>query len=564
MKRTAILAVTLVFSFVSLFSCAYETVGVQDRTDAVEVTRGNTDTEEDIFDRFIKAPEVPDDLLACTYTDEDQAELMNALALLEKLAINGNDENAVTAAMDYVDLLYDNCLGQQGIANILYFSSMSEKDKAVYTEMNDRQADAYAAILEAFKKIYSSDSPHKETVFADLTEEELDALMAADNVAVVEYSRRISDIQEEFYALDSEEHDWSDNVKAHYVSLVENGNALAREYGYSNYYDYMSEMGYFRDYSMDKESFRGYVSDYIIPLYNSVTERYRGLIEEAEPDSLYAYSVLALGSGSDITNGYMQGFTDTFDGSIKEKMSRMLDGRHILWGGESSYQAACTVELPYYDEAVCYFGPGYYSSLSTVAHEAGHFVSLYWYDSEDVSLDFLEVHSQATQMLLLDYLKGELDSMAYELYLYETLGNVLYSVIVSTIVDDFEECVYRSEKVIEAKDIDGLIKQVCQKYGDGIYESLDMDYYIKMVVIQAPAYYVSYATSGMCALGLYNIMSTEGAGKAYEVYRKLQEGPTEVTFIENIEYAGLPDPFEEEAFKRLAEGILDYEQREVA
>jgi len=501
------------------------------------------------------AVEVPDDIFVCTYNAENYQEFLDALDSFKAVAIQGTELDKIVMSMGKVEHLADYCSGQQELANIVYFASMSDEDHEKLQEMNDYAASMSAALTAAYKEIYLSDSPYKELVFADATEAELEALVNADESAILLYSNGILEAQEQFYALDPADDTWTETVDKLYLSVIENGNALAAQHGYDNYYEYAEAEGYLRDYDIDKEAFRSYVAEYTVPLFKELLPEMLDMASGLSFGQMLTYYMLSADYDVSGDSDYLDGFVDSFDGSVKENAKTLFDGKHILWGEAESYPAACTLDLSYMNEAVCYFGPGPYSGISTIAHEMGHYISMAHYDTEEVSYDFLETHSQATEMLLLGYLENQLPEAVYKLVETEKLATFASNVIIATVVDDFEETVYKLDEPLTSEKIDSIIDGLEKKYGIEDIELLDMNSYIRQVVVSNPVYYISYATSALSSMGLYCIIQNEGYDAAYDCYERLQEGPLDATFIENLEYAELPIPFDEETFKLISDTI---------
>ena len=80
-----------------------------------------------------------------------------------------------------------------------------------------------------------------------------------------------------------------------------------------------------------------------------------------------------------------------------------------------------------------------------------------------------------------------------------------------------------------------------------------MQNYWKMVVVEQPVYYISYAVSSIAALNIFT-MSLEDEDAAWDAYIKLAEQmDIDQGFLWNIEQAGLAGPFDEEVYQELVE-----------
>ncbi len=526
-------------------------IGTEESTTELQTEAPETEPVYEIITDYdpSEGEGTPSDLFAVTYSDSDYEVLCDAIDSFGEIAVKGDDLTKAFEADLRVDYLLQKLAAQVDVANVVYFSTMSDSDKAAYEKNNDFLSDAHARVNDVRKEIYLSDSPYKNIMFANYSEAQLDALVSSDSDKIKAYKDEVNRLTEEFYALDHGEYGWTDTVAEMYVSFVENGNALAREYGYDSYYEYMAAETYKRDYDVDMEEYRRYVIDCIIPLFNAKYEEMFKAAEHTNVGALMAYALLVMDSENIETSGYIEGLIETFDGDVKETAQRLFDGKHIIYGDSDSYPAACTVPLYCFGEAVCYFSTGYYGTASTIAHEMGHFISSYHYGADDGSYDYLEVHSQATEVMLLGYLENNIDKAVYELYESDKIISFLTNIIVSTVVDEFEDMVYHSDKPITVDEIDRIMSELRQKYGAELFDTFTIEEYIMQVIIQSPVYYISYATSATSVLGFYCKLENEGYDAAYESYEKLQTGPIGATFLESLEYADIPSPFEKETFE---------------
>ena len=133
--------------------------------------------------------------------------------------------------------------------------------------------------------------------------------------------------------------------------------------------------------------------------------------------------------------------------------------------------------------------------------------------------------------------------------------NGLVTVVVATIIDEFEQEVYALESVegYTSENFDAIMEKVCEKYGgiDFINENVTNMYeYWRLVVIESPVYYVSYATSQMAALNIYAVAKNdyEGAKDIYREIIEVSEEEMDESFLAMLDRVGLSNPFDEEAF----------------
>ena len=193
---------------------------------------------------------------------------------------------------------------------------------------------------------------------------------------------------------------------------------------------------------------------------------------------------------------------------------------------------------------------------TTLLHEFGHYAGYYWngvqrMESQD-PLDLAEIDSQGLELLSIsqyDILYGALSDAAKQY----SLTLALYAVITGCMEDEFQQFAYRADRV----SVDALNAE---------YERLSKEYGLSEMglsgeswteishTFRAPMYYISYATSMLCALQLYLRDGVDHDG-AIESYRTILMRPSGATFRSMLKEAGLEDPFDPDAVSALAERI---------
>ena len=493
---------------------------------------------------------IPDNLFEYTFTDADYDKYITSLNNLKTSAISGNSKDDVIKYRDESENLSNYLSTQNQIANVIYYAENTEEASNHYEKIEKLLTQAAAEYYRIYRDIYTSNSAFKDIVFEGWTTEEIRSLANLDVNEFIRTRDALSDILLEFNALDDSKSNWASTVNSLYYEHVTEANNQAKAWGYSNYYDYMSENGYSRDYSAsDRQNFRKYVKEYIVPAYDECYSAIRRLT--ITQTDLNEFNRISNTAYDKLETDYVKGFISTFDGSIKQKMEAMFDGKHIRFGTKDSLEAAFTAYLPYYDQSVVFLSDGYYKSTSTTVHEMGHFVSLYNYDYSATSYDLLETHSQGSEWLLLYYLKDHMSKGAYKIKVVDEIATLYDLMIRCAIIDEFEETVYKALIPYQPSEYDDLIERICQKYGSNVNQSLGIDNYLKHVIIRSPVYYISYATSAISAANFYVKALDEGYEAAQESYRKLQEGNKDEGFLYNLEYAGLPSPFKSETYVNL-------------
>ena len=128
--------------------------------------------------------------------------------------------------------------------------------------------------------------------------------------------------------------------------------------------------------------------------------------------------------------------------------------------------------------------------------------------------------------------------------------------MVCLMVDEFEAKVYTTDiSEFTAEDFDALMETVATQYFSMAYITnyiTDIQYYWRMVVVDQPVYYISYAVSAITALDLYTL-AVEDYAAAVAAYQLLCENlDEELGLLGNVNAAGLAGPFQEVFYQRLA------------
>ncbi len=507
---------------------------------------------------------------------EDDLELFRAaVSDFESLAIDGRAPAKIIEAYSAVGEIFEYIDSQTVVAYVRYYSDLSNPHyQEDYMLAQSVSSDARAILKAAYASIYASDSPIRTLLFASWSDEELAALNA-DNSAIATLEQENAALLTAYHALDRGSFAWGDEVNRIYESFVSNNNAIAVLAGYENYYEYASQSEYHRDYGKEERTaFRAYVKEYVVPLYADALERFYEAYAALSMSQLEWVKALALDpyDAHRVTERYINEYIDSFTPSLAKKMSAMFEKDVIVLGTEeNAYAGAFTTYLSLYEEPIAYFGPGC-TDLLTVIHENGHYAAFYHLGSSQIpGLDLCETHSQGNEWLFVSYLKDKLDPAVYEVLMLERLLNGLNVIIYATVVDECEELIYTAKTPYTAEEYDALINSVISAYGEYVINNFsNLGTYFKLVALNSPVYYLSYATSEMASMALYLVAEEdfEAAIKAYTVL--VDEVTGEDRFLLSLEGVGLPTPFKEDTFIMLTEifgvylGVGEEEERLVA
>jgi len=473
---------------------------------------------------------------------------------LEAVAMDGTDLDAVEAAYTQVEDQLDFITSQCSIAMILYYCDLTDEAASqLYLDAVETLTQAENDYNELLREVYLTESPANEILFADWTDKEL-ALLVAYTSEIMELEQRNSEIEVAYQDLQADEELMYDAMVPLYIEMVQNNNRIAQIYGYDNYYTFAYEMVYLRDYSPEEiETMRQYVADYLSPTLENAMTSIMDSMEELSMSKQMKFSTFIMDSYK--KQSYVEDYIKTRPAQMRDDMAHMFNGNILMQDKVSGAMEGAFTATITEDHEICFFGPGY-STSNTVIHELGHYYGGRHMFLDDMPLDLAETQSQGNEWLFIRFLQDEMDSDLHAVIADYNLYNTVATITISTIVDDFEQQVYTHPDIanLTGEDLDQIMEDVCQRYGGVEYLSevaTDIQYYWRMVVVEQPVYYISYAVSAVASVDIYTIALQDEA-KAISIYQTLIEkvNPDE-GFLGNIQAAGVATPFEEKVYKAL-------------
>ncbi len=526
----------------SLFSGC---VGTDNTTDGTEEANKELSIEDIL-------PE--DTPLKFTLTEQDLTDLKAMIPSVKEKMLTAETNDAAEAEMKPLEEKFDFIMIQSGVAEVLYYCHQSDKTAMQnYLFAKETLGAAYKALVELEEEIYNANPPYKDEYFDGMTPDELDRLVK-QREKETELGVLKSQITTDFYT--NPEYEDRTKIDKLYNSYIKMGNDVAKTADFDNFYDYATENMYHRDYGKEqREAFRSYVNRYVIPLLSESGDAFAQSMDKLTYVQQSQLSRLIDTMAYDeLDDSYLMGYLNSLTGSTKEGMMHMFEHHNFICASwEDSNAGAFTITL---EDPFCYFGPGVYQTTFTVAHELGHYYAeLHLEEDQELSFDIAETHSQGNEMLLMKHLETRLDPEVHEALVNYTIYEFVNSIILSTVIDHFEEMVYNNPNSsrFTTKQYDDLMKKVLEQYNLSEEAKEVLLLYWKEVCLTSPVYYISYATSAIAVLNLYGICEQDYKS-AMEIYRKLVEEIDEDSdFRGTLKNAGLPTPFEEKAFTSLKE-----------
>jgi len=491
------------------------------------------------------------DLLTFQLTQETLDALYETLEKCREVSLVGEDLEAADELSDQLDDQYAFIQDQQTIAFILYCCDQSDEAlKQQHLDATDTLTQVYDDIMHMLREVYLSGSPANAVLFEDWTEEELLQLERYTS-EVAELEKRNEELVVEYQALDDDE--MHSAMIPLYIELVQNNNRIAEIYGYDNYYEYAYRVAYDRDYDMEAvETARMYAADYLAPAMINALQVFSMNFQDLTSREQSIVIKFMDGDYRQQNEPYLDMYLESLPPELQENMLHMQQqGRVVFSELKNAREGAFTATV--YDEPICYFGPGY-TNTQTLAHELGHYAAARFTDMDESPLDLCELQSQGNEWMMIRFLEQEMDMDAYAALRDYKMVNDMATIMISMMVDEFEQKVYSTPDIssFTRADFEAIADEVMERYGGADFVSYymtDFQWYWKMVVMESPVYYISYAVSGVAAMNLYTV-AAEDQDRAMDIYTYLvTEIDPDAGFLGNLREVGLAGPFEPDVYE---------------
>lgn len=467
---------------------------------------------------------------------------------------DGNDTAAIEAKLEEMIEQYYHIETQVMMVRVK--TDVDTKDQALsdeYLFAFEMLTDVFDLYQQLCKDVDDSTSAYRDTFFADWTEEELEE-MRNYTPEQMEIENKIQELEAEYRMFDDEQ--LLANTGEIYLQLIDLNNQMAQLNGYENYVDYAYAEVYDRDYAPeDTEIMRKYVKEHLVPLLGILYSDFQDSLNRLSPNNRNHLVNLLYSDYDVVAYAAFEAYLDFLPDELGDAMMDAIKSKNAVFSDdeEKANAGAYANYLNEKEHPICYFGPGYQDTL-TVLHELGHYCAMYLNKGSDGSMDIAETHSQGNEYLFLAYIHNNRNSASYSTLLKYRLFEDVLTVIMSTIVDEFEQYVYTHD-VEDPAEFDEIMNRIRDSYVSketlDSYGIIDLNEYWKRVAIEQECYYISYGVSALAAIQLYG-MGVENFDQAIESYSAIVHAPTEeLGFMAALEKAGLMSPFEESLYEFL-------------
>lgn len=415
-------------------------------------------------------------------------------------AIENQNASLVNRYLEEAYYYLFSCADKRSVAQARYYSTLSES----YEKRND---DLYLKYLEIFNWLEDAekaayDLKNKEIIkifFEDKTDEEIEKyiqnLVTSDELdaltlQMIEIMNRIN--VESSNRPDDETY-FNDGIDAfyEYAPLCDE---YASYYGYDSYLDYVHKADYSRKYDLTDG----------ITLAHNFKERYKDTYEKydlSDYSEEQAKKLKLFTSGSVFRKDndlckIIDDYSSCIGGAYNDLYTHVFnDGYYCFSDNEHSLGSAFSTYLYLQDEPLLYFSSEF-QDLFSIVHEFGHAFAFKTPNNDYASYDIGETYSQANEMLLCSYISNNNDDYkdACDYYINNFAG--LLFKIASTV--EIENYLFSNYKTLTKDQMKANIKDIVASYN-----GLTSNVYWIATTICTTGYYVSYLTSGITSLCMY-------------------------------------------------------------
>lgn len=503
------------------------------------------------------------DVTVPTYTPYDPSEFNTLCDELLELS-SGQDAQAV---IDHYDRIYAELEHIEDLGTAAYHAHgahIADESRSQQLEDHDAMADeCFVAAQEAIAA--ACKGPCADALKAHVGEDVFEGLASYKPVGDRELSlaTRETELVNDYYAA-LEKADDGDRTDAEinavvgpiFLELVDVRTEIAKLYGYDSYADYADQELYWRDYeARDLEK-----------LYSAVKEispRYFDLYYNSDAASALYMDEYPM--SCDEILEHAAAHADEVDPLVAEALS-FLRANHLYdIDGSRSRMAGGFTDLFLADRIpFIYIDLDGQTDFQTLTHELGHFIDFYQTPTPNFlaygfggNNDLSEIQSNGLQALYMhfydDVFNEEMARDARDATLMELLGGV----VDGCIFDEFQREVYRHPNMT-LDEVNQLYRAIAAEYGD--LATGPHDYWWQYIshTFESPLYYVSYATSGLVALQIWDQSQTD-FDAACDTWRSfIDAGTYDKGYLELLDELGLADFRDRSAVVGLCTDVLDF------
>ena len=293
------------------------------------------------------------------------------------------------------------------------------------------------------------------------------------------------------------------------------------------------------------------VAEEMLPAYDALIDAYvnsyiTSEFDITEPD---------IGDPFYVIRNYAQKLSPDISKSADRIVKEQL---YTIKNDDSAFEGAFTDELPSENSAYIFIGNVSDDHLlGTAVHEFGHFHASFYDDTPALAItdniDLAEIQSQGFELLFTQFYDDIYDQSGNNMRLY-TLADLCDAVTCGFMVGKFEYDLVSDAENLSPEDVVELFGEAASYY-DGSLHLYEIEH-----LFESPGYYISYATSALASLELFDdvMNDKEKALEKYESIAKISCNSDEYTFREALKKCGFRDVLSKESITRTADMLKKY------
>ena len=224
MKKWIAMLLALCLSFSLLAGCQPQVPETQPTTQETQTSTETTEATE----ATKPSEDLPsaEELLVYTLTQEELSKYYADLESCKTMALEGTDREGLEALSDSLDEQYENIQKQQTIAFVNYSRDQTDEEATqLHLDATDKLTKAYDAMMLMLREVNASESPIKDVLFEDWTEEDL-KMLSAYTSEIAQLEKENEELVVQYQALSQEELADRIGVSRQAVSKWEGGGSL--------------------------------------------------------------------------------------------------------------------------------------------------------------------------------------------------------------------------------------------------------------------------------------------------------------------------------------------------
>ena len=453
----------------------------------------------------------------------------------DKIFRNVNNPNKGTglllalssAAMNLYDLIeaYSICTAR---SNLDTTDNYYNKELTYITNLVLKSQNEYKRAIIAL-----INSPHRDLMIETLGQDQVDMLEQTSVLSeqLLNIQEKETELVNSYASLNTEE------KKELYVELLKNRRLFVNTLNLqtnsnskiNNYIEYAYQNVFYRDYKpIDALTLASNILNNLLDIWEKSKQHRQSIPGKVGEKELW--------KALEATDGLLPNSREIRD-HIKDY------GLYCFDSNPNSYDGAFVLSIPSLMDEDYYMlinTSNTINDYTTAIHEFGHYYANMVEDdalstSSYPSLDLSEMHSQTLEMLMMNHYDDFIPKDSIDDLKKNQVGNALWALFSGSCVSEFEiEAAKETDPLV--KDIDDLWKRYAEKYS---IDNYNISYEMIPHIYQQPGYYISYVTSMVSSLEIFNHSET----RAFEIYTTLAKKGSYNPYIKTLQSLELNSPF---------------------